>query len=211
MQGIYIEIYIMLKKNRDLNGSAPDENKLAILIIDMINDFNFEDGKVLLSHAEKIAKNILQLKKIARDKKIPIIYVNDNFGKWKSDFKILVDHCISENTPGKKIAQMLKPDQEDYFVLKPKHSGFFSTTLEILLEHLNTETLILTGITTDICVLFTANDAYMRDYKIVIPFDCVAAVTESQHTKALENIARATKAEILPFKNLNLEKYLKDN
>ena len=198
----------MLKKSKDLAGAAPDECKLAILIIDMINDFNFEDGENLRFNTEKIVPNIIELKRIAAQKNIPIIYVNDNFGKWKSNFKVLIEHCVNDNSAGKEIVSRIQPNEEDYFVLKPKHSGFFSTTLEILLEYLNTEALVLAGITTDICVLFTAHDAYMRDFKIIIPSDCVAAVTDEQNSTALEIIGRTAKAEIAELRELDLEKYL---
>ncbi|HEX8547835.1 MAG TPA: isochorismatase family cysteine hydrolase [Cytophagaceae bacterium] len=194
----------MLKKNNDLHGSAPDECSTAILIIDVINDFDFEDGQKLFDNAMPVAQNIKELKLEARKRKIPVIYVNDNFGKWKSNINILVDHCINDNTLGKSIAELLRPENEDYFVLKAKHSGFYSTTLSLLLEYLNTETLILTGITTDICIFFTANDAYMRDFKIIVPSDCTAAVYKEQHIQALDNMKRIVKAEIVEWKDIDL-------
>jgi nicotinamidase-related amidase len=196
----------MNKKNKDLHGSAPDNSKAALLIIDMINDFNFPDGETLFVKSLSIAENILALKQKVKEADIPVIYVNDNFGRWKSNFNILVDHCIHDNSIGKPIAKILRPDEEDYFVLKPKHSGFYSTTLDLLLEYLNVETLILTGITSDICIFFTANDAYMRDYKIIIPSDCTTAISEKHHLTALENMSRITRATILPFQELDLKK-----
>src|SRR6185503_11400451 len=108
--------------------------------------------------------------------RIPAIYVNDNFGKWQSDFKKTLEHVLTEGCRGRPVAEILQPDEEDYFVLKPKHSGFFSTTLEILLEYLEVKTLILTGIAGNNCVLFTANDAYMRDLHLVVPADCVVSI-----------------------------------
>lgn len=91
---------------------------------------------------------------------------------------------------------MLKPNSDNYFVLKPKHSAFYSTTLDLLLQNLNVKKLILTGISTDICILFTANDAYMREYKIFIPQDCVASVMPKDNKKSLEYIERVLKADI---------------
>jgi nicotinamidase-related amidase len=201
-------LIVMLKKNKDLHGAAPDECSVALLIIDMINDFNFEDGERLFKNALPVAKNILALKNKAKYEGIPVIYINDNFRKWKSDFKVLIEHCIREHTLGKEIVELIQPGEDDYFVLKPKHSAFFSTTLDLLLEYLNTETLIITGVTTDICVFFTANDAYMRDYHIIVPEDCVTAVELDFHTSALENIQRVLKAEVTPFKEINFRKYL---
>src|SRR5689334_24909071 len=135
-----------------------------------------------------MARRIAALKKRARALNIPVIYVNDNFGKWRSDFRKLVSHCLSDVVPGCKVVQFLAPDDDDYFVLKPKHSGFYSTTLDTLLRYLGAQTLIITGIATDICVLFTANDAYMRDFKLVIPSDCVAADEPEESAHALDHM-----------------------
>jgi nicotinamidase-related amidase len=96
---------------------------------------------------------------------MPIIYVNDNFGRWQSDFKKLVDHCLKSRRSRSMVAK-LKPKARDYFILKPKHSAFYSTALTVLLDYLGTRHLILTGIAGNLCVLYTANDAYMRDYHL---------------------------------------------
>ncbi len=109
------------------------------------------------------------------------VYVNDNFGKWKSDFRRTIEHCLGRNARGCEIVKILRPGDEDYFVLKPKHSGFFSTTLETLLRYLGAKTLILTGISGNFCVLFTANDAYMRDYRLLVPEDCCVSNTPAEN------------------------------
>src|SRR6185369_11148512 len=129
---------------------------------------------------------------------IPSIYVNDNFGKWRSDFKALIAHCLEDKTRGREIVELLKPQADDYFVLKPKHSGFFSTTLDLLLEHLGVRTLILTGWSADICILFTAGDAFMRDYQLVIPADCVASQDEEENQRILKFMERVLEADIRP-------------
>lgn len=181
--------------NADLHGNVPDKSNVALLLIDVINDFEFEGGEKLLKHALPMAQKLAALRKKAKEEGVPVIYVNDNFGKWQSNFTNLLEHAIHEKVRGSKIVEMLKPDDEDYFVLKPKHSGFYSTTLDILLEHLEADTLILTGITTDICILFTANDAYMRDFKLIIPSDCVAAVEKSENMHALKYLSKVLKAD----------------
>src|SRR6266404_4114615 len=146
-------------KNPDLHGNAPDKSPIALLLIDVINDFEFEGADALFKHALSAAKTIASLKKRTDKAGIPAIYVNDNFGKWRSDFRTLVSHCIDDDTRGRPIAELLKPGAEDYFVLKPKHSGFYSTTLDLLLHHLEARTLVMTGYAGDNCVLFTACDA----------------------------------------------------
>ena len=195
----------MSEKSEDLHGSAPDESPVAMLVIDVINDLEFEGGDQLLKHAVPMAENISALIKRARAAGIPIIYVNDNFGKWQSDFKKLLAHCLEDGVRGQVLAETLPPEGEDYFVLKPKHSGFFSTTLAVLLKYLRAKRLILTGLTGDICVLFTANDAYMRDYRLFIPSDCVASEDETKNSEMLEHMSRVLKADIRPSAELDLK------
>ena len=194
----------MRKPNSDLHGNVPDDSPVALLLIDVINDLEFEGGEKLLAHALPAAHRIATLKKTCAAAGIPAIYVNDNFGKWRSDFKNLISHCIDDNTRGREIVELLKPAPDDYFVLKPKHSGFYSTTLDLLLKHLGVESLILTGFTADICILFTANDAYMRDYRLLIPSDCVASQDEKENQRALKFMQRVLKADIRSSSGIDL-------
>jgi nicotinamidase-related amidase len=193
---------------QDLHGNAPDNAPVALLLIDVINDLAFADGKALLKQALPMAKKIAALKRRARQAGIPSIYVNDNFGRWRSDFRELLRHCLDEEVPGKPLAMLLQPEEEDYFVLKPKHSGFYSTTLELLLQALGVHTLILTGIAGNICVLFTANDAYVRSYTLVIPADCVASKTVRENKSALHLMQTVLKADIRPSTVLDLQHLL---
>ena len=195
----------MPRTSHDLHGSAPDKSGAALLLIDVINAFDFEEGEELLSLAFPVGKNIAQLKTRTKAAGIPSIYVNDNFGKWQSDFKKTVAHCSRDEAQGKSFVKMLLPDEDDYFVLKPKHSGFYSTTLHLLLTHLGTENLILTGIAGNNCVLFTANDAYMRDYKIFVPSDCVVSNTEQENLHALKQMESVLKADTTIAAELDLK------
>jgi nicotinamidase-related amidase len=152
-----------------------------------------------------MARNIAALKKRAALAGVPTIYVNDNFGRWRSDLNAQVEHCLQDGVRGQPVVELLRPDKDDYFVLKPKHSGFFSTTLDTLLEYLGAKTVVLTGLATNICVLFTANDAYMRDFRLIVPRDCVASNTHEENEYALNQIRTVLKAEIQPSKELDLE------
>ena len=195
----------MPRGGHDLHGSAPDKSETALLLIDVINDFDFPEGDQLLRLALPVGKNIADLKKRARAAGIPSIYVNDNFGRWQSDFKKTVAHC--QNGSGKSFVELLLPDEDDdYFVLKPKHSGFYSTTLDLLLMHLNAKNLILTGIAGNKCVLVTANDAYMRDYKVFVPADCVVSNTEEENAYALKQMETVLKANTTISKELDLNR-----
>jgi nicotinamidase-related amidase len=191
-------------QQHDLHGNAPDTAPVALLLIDIINDLAFPEGKALRKQALPMAKKIAALKRRAKEAGIPSIYVNDNFGRWQSDFQTLLRHCLDEDVCGQPIATLLQPEAEDYFVLKPKHSGFYATTLALLLQALGVHTLILTGMAGNICVLFTANDAYMRGYRLIVPADCVASQTVRENTSALHLMQTVLKADIRPSTALDL-------
>jgi nicotinamidase-related amidase len=193
-------------RSGDLHGSAPDKSGAVLLLIDVINDFDFPKAEQLLKLAMPVGKNIARLKQRAKAAGIPSIYVNDNFGRWQSDFKKIVAHCRLEDGRGKPFVDLLLPDDNDYFVLKPKHSGFYSTTLSLLLTHLTATNLILTGIAGNNCVLFTANDAYMRDFKLFIPADCVVSNTEEENQHALKQMETVLKADVSLSTDLDLRK-----
>jgi len=184
----------MPEKNIDLHGSAPDKHKVALLLIDVINDFDFPETHQLLKYARPMARNLLRLKRRAQKAGVPVVYVNDNFGRWKSDFRHTVEHCAGQGQ-GRELVKLLRPEENDYFVLKPKHSGFFSTTLETLLRYLKTQTLILTGIAGNFCVLFTANDAYIRDFNLFVPSDCTVSNTKKENDSALALMRKFLKAD----------------
>ncbi|MCM3714088.1 cysteine hydrolase family protein [Halalkalibacter oceani] len=183
----------------------PARSRYALLIIDMINDLEFEHGPCLFPYAFEAAKQIAILKKRLKAIGVPIIYVNDNYGRWQSDFPGIVDHCMQEGMTGKPIVELIKPDEDDYFVLKPKFSGFFATPLELLLTHLEVETLIITGVAGNMCVQFTANDAYMRDYKLIVPADCVASNTVDTNNEAIHLMRDVLKANVSPAKEIDFE------
>ena len=188
----------MPSRNRNLHGSAPDKSDIALVLIDVINDLEFPEGDQLLRFALPMAQAIAALAQRARQADVPVIYVNDNFGRWRSDFRAQVEHCLNDGVRGESIARLLKPEQDDYFVLKPKHSGFFSTTLDVLLRYLEARIVILAGMAANICVLFTANDAYMRDLHLMVPADCVASNTQRENDYALEQMRAVLKADIRP-------------
>ena len=191
-------------RNADLHGFVPDSCSVALLLIDVINDLEFEGGEKLLPHALPMARRLAALKKRAHEAEIPVVYVNDNMGRWQSDFHAVVDGCCDEDVRGHEIANLLKPDAQDYFVLKPKHSGFYSTTLDLLLQYLGARTVILCGLAGDICVLFTANDAYMRDFEIIVPCDGLASESEANNAHALEIMQRVLKAQTPTIEELDL-------
>jgi nicotinamidase-related amidase len=194
----------MPAKNDDLHGMVPDKADVALILLDVINDLEFEEGDLLLQHALPAARRIAALKARCKEAGIPVIYVNDNFGRWQSDFRRLINHCTAPGARGRPMVELLLPDADDYFVLKPKHSGFFSTSLDILLNYLKVKTLVITGVAGNICVLFTVNDAYMRDFNLVVPADCVASNSEEENGYALEQMRKVLKAHTCLSSDLDL-------
>jgi len=199
----------MSNHGRSLHGSAPDSSSIALLLIDVINGLEFPEAEDLLGTALPMAQRLATLKQRAKAVEIPAIYVNDNFGRWRSDFRSIVEHCLSKNLPGRPIVELLSPQEEDYFVLKPKHSGFFSTALDILLEHLGVRTVIVTGMAGNICVLFTANDAYMRDYQLLVPSDCTASNSVEENDHAIHEMQQVLKADVRTSDEIDLDQLVR--
>lgn len=179
--------------------------RTAVLVIDFLNHLRFEGGEKLLPHAMKAAWATRRLRTKASAVDIPVIYVNDNFGDWRADRNGIYEKC-SGNCLGTPIARLLKPRKTDYFVLKARHSAFYCSTLEPLLDALKIRQLILTGLTADMCVLFTANDAYVRKYRLMIPADCTAAIDDQDYRGALRHFAKVLGADTTPAQNLELRR-----
>jgi len=174
----------------------------ALLLVDVVNPFDFEGSDRLLSNALPIARNIGALKRRARRARLPIVYVNDNFGEWRRGLTELVARCTRPDAPGRAFVEQLLPRPDDYYVLKPRHSGFHSTSLEALLDRLGVRWVVLAGIATHICVQFTAIDAYMLGLGVIVPSDCVAAEEPRQTANALEHMAGVLKAAVAPSRSL---------
>jgi nicotinamidase-related amidase len=186
----------------NLHGRKQRRSRTVLLLIDVINDMDFPGGEKLARQALPMAKKLATFKARAKQAGVAVIYVNDNFGQWQSDFRKQVSHCTREGGRGAKVARLLRPEEDDYFVLKPKSSAFFDTTLETLLRQLGARTVILTGIAADVCILFTAHDAHLRDFEIVVPSDCVASNKKGETTAALKHLKKATGASVRESANI---------
>jgi nicotinamidase-related amidase len=192
--------------SKHVRGPASPGCSVALLLIDVINDLEFDGGEQLLRNAVPLIKRLITLKDRARRAGIPAIYVNDNFGHWQSDFQRLIHHCRHDDVRGEPLATALAPADDDYFVLKPKHSAFYATALDILLQHLGVRTLILTGVAGDNCVLFTAHDAYLRDYRLLVPRDCIASIDPAHNTAAIEYMKRVLKVDARTSSRIDLRR-----
>ena len=181
------------------------ESPLALLLIDVINDFDFPEGLSLVAHAQRAAPRIELLAQRARHAHVPVIYVNDNFGHWCSDFRATISRCSERTRPGAELVKQLSPQQDDFFVLKPMHSGFFHTPLELLLDELGCQVLVLCGFAANSCVVFTAHDAYMRGFSLVVPSDTTAANHTEQCSAALAHLETALHADTRDSEQLDFE------
>jgi nicotinamidase-related amidase len=186
------------------SAQAPHHSPAVLVLIDVVNHFEFPDGETLLRQAIPMAQKLVRLKKRARSVGMSTIYVNDNFGQWRSDVSKLLDYCVRPEAIGKSFVEAIQPDKDDYFVLKPMHSGFYQTPLEILLRYLDASILVLAGLTTNSCIVCTAHDARMREFELYVPSDCSAARTAKEHRQAIEHIRMMTDAKVLPSRSLRL-------
>jgi nicotinamidase-related amidase len=179
-------------------------NGTVLLVIDMFSTWDFRDAERVLAGAERIAPAIAALRRRCRRAGVPVIYANDNAGRWRSDFRDAVRAARESGGAGARIAELLAPQHDDYFVLKPKHSAFFGTPLDLLLRHLRASRLILTGVSSDQCVVFTAAGARMHDYEVLAPRDCIASQDEARGHAAVEQLSEVMGLDTRPTAELCL-------
>lgn len=188
-------------------SDAPDfglpKSETALLILDMFSDFKFPDGRAVLVAARRILPNIIRLRARARAAGAVVIYVNDNLGPWRSDFRGLLAECTAADAPGADIARALAPAENDAVILKPRHSGFYATPLGALLDQAQVQRVVLAGLSTHQCILFTANDAYVRHLGVTVPRDCVAAASRAEHRLALTYLSSVLGADVRESRRLS--------
>jgi nicotinamidase-related amidase len=190
---------------KQATGNVRHESRAALLLVDVINHFEFPDCKSILRRALALAPPLARLKKRAGAAGIARTYVNDNFGQWRSDARTLLQYCLRPEALGLHFVEQLRPDEEDYFVLKPMHSAFYQTPLDLPLQELGASSIILSGLATNSCILCTAHDANMRHLKVIVPRDCCTARTAREHSQALEHIGAMADAKVVLSSALRLE------
>jgi len=169
----------------------------ALLIIDMLKDFVEKDACLEVPASRSIIPNIQKRIKEARRKKMVIIYICDAHSPGDKEFSRWPSHALIR-TRGAKIIEELEPHlAEDIIVCKKRYSGFFDTSLDQFLKSFKIKRIYITGILTNVCVLFTAVEAFMRDYEIFIWADSVAALSKGDHETALDQMERVLKIEVI--------------
>lgn len=169
--------------------------KEALLVIDMLNDFVGKGAPLEVPLARKILPNIRKKIEWARKNKIPVIYICDSHRPEDKEFNWWPPHAI-EGTSGAEIVKEISPQKKDFIVKKRRYSAFLGTELELLLKELKVETIHLVGILTNICVLYTAAEATMRGYNVVVYRDCVTSISSEDHSFALNQMENVLKIKI---------------
>lgn len=192
----------------DLHGNAPDHGGAVLLLVDVINDLDFPQNEYLVCRSMPLAQRMRELKDRCTAVNIPTIYVNDNKGKWRSDVYAVITQAQRDAVPGRDFVRTLLPGPDDYVVLKPKHSVFLGTPLDLLLETIGAHTIILAGLTTNACVLVSAGELYVRGFRLFVPRDCVEALTPDAQTPALKLMEESYKAVTNESTTLDLRRLL---
>lgn len=185
-------------------------NGSALLLVDIINGFDFAGSEYLVRRARSVVPNLRRLIASARAAAVPVVYVNDNFGLWQSDFRAVAANCMRPGRPGREIARRLLPEPADYFVLKPRHSGFLATPLEPLLGHLGVNVVVVAGFATDLCVLFTALDAHARGFHVAVCRDATAAKDQEAHRTALRLLDRTLHAPLVTSRDIDWQAFARE-
>jgi nicotinamidase-related amidase len=196
-------------RNDDLHGNVPDTSRTVLILVDVINDLDFPGNEALLQDASDFGRRVAELKQRTMRAGLPTIYVNDNRGRWRSEFSAVLNHCLRPQSPGRELVQMLIPQPDDYIVLKPKHSAFYATPLDTLLSYMQAKTVMLAGLTTNACVLGTVMELYVRDFEIIVPSDCVCGLTQQDHERALAVMKSSFGARICPAGELREQDFRK--
>jgi len=186
----------------------PAPGGVGLLLVDVINPLDFEDAAELAPRALAAAPSIRALRDAADAARAPVIYVNDNYGHWTSERSRIVSAIGEASDAAGQLVDALAPRGHDYFVIKPHVSGFYATNLPALLPRLGVSRLVLCGFAADICVLFTAADAHMREYDLWVPRDAVAGGHDERVAWALEIMSNSLGAETAPTGELALRDWI---
>jgi nicotinamidase-related amidase len=179
-----------------LGAARLPPSQRVLLLVDFINPLNFPGGADLATAAVEAAQATASLKARLAGKGVATIYANDNYGVWQSDFHSMVSACLGMEGPPGEIARALYPQAQDLTILKPRHSAFFASPLELLLKEMQAQELIICGLATDMCVQLTAADAFLREYRTWVPCDCTAAESPDAKEAALAYMAEILRCDV---------------
>jgi nicotinamidase-related amidase len=172
-------------------------SKRVLILIDFINPLDFPGGEKLAAPALRAAQATLRLRDRLDQEDVAVVYANDNYGVWQSDFHSLVAQCVGREDASGEIARLLAPRATDLTLLKPRHSAFYCSPLELVLKEMGAEELILVGVATDMCVQMTAADAFLRGgFRLWVPRDCNAAETPAAKASSLKYMETILRCDV---------------
>ncbi|MET7568336.1 isochorismatase family cysteine hydrolase [Streptomyces sp. NPDC005492] len=166
----------------------------ALIVIDMINTYDHDDADLLLPSVKACLPGVTRLLERARRSGVPVIYVNDNFGQWRSHHGELLEAAL--RGPHADLVRAVAPDDSSLFVVKARHSAFYETPLSYLLGQEDVDQVVLCGQVTEQCVLYSALDAHIRHLKVTVPRDAVAHIHQDLAEAALRMMERNMAAHI---------------
>jgi ureidoacrylate peracid hydrolase len=178
------------RKHRD-EALVVDPRRIAVLVVDMLNEFCKEGGAMVLPGYEALIEPQTRLIAAARAAGAPVVFVVDTHRRnmrREREFAKRTPHCI-EGEWGCQVIDELAPREDDIFVVKRRYSGFFNTDLDLTLKDMAVDTVIVIGVVTNICVRSTVHDAFFHGYQVVVPEDCVAATGPREQESSLYDIA----------------------
>jgi nicotinamidase-related amidase len=167
----------------------------ALLVVDMLNRYDHEDAEPLRDSAREVVPVIADLVARAKDDNMLIVYVNDNHGDWNMGRGGLTRWALEGEDPS--LVEPIAPPKDLPFLVKARHSAFYATQLEYLLRQEGIDRVILTGQVTEQCILYTALDAYIRHFDVVVPHDAVAHIHADLAEAALRMMETNMRAEVL--------------
>jgi len=182
-----------------LRPARLSRSRRVLLLVDFINPLDFPGGEQLAGPAVAAARATAGLKQELAAEGVATIYANDNYGVWQSDFHSLVSACLGMAGPPAEIARLVYPQAGDLTILKPRHSAFYASPLELLLAEMQAHELVICGLATDMCVQLTAGDAFLREFTIWVPADCTAAESGAAKAASLDYMATVLKCDTRPW------------
>lgn len=188
---------------RDPRAALGRGERTALLVVDMISDYDHPDGDALRESARTVVPVISGLIERARDEGVLVIHVNDNHGMWSSCRQDLIDEARRNGDP--ELIDPMLPQGDAPFVFKARHSIFFGSSLQYLLESEDVGRLVLVGQVTEQCILYSALDAYIRHFQVVVPRDAVAHIDADLADAALALMERNMRAEVCDAGALDFE------
>ena len=176
--------------------------KSALIVVDMLNEYDHEDAAVLVDSVRAALPAMCGLVERARREQTPIVYVNDNYGDWSAGRPEIVQRAIAGRA--RDVVEPIVPADGTWFIAKARHSIFYETQLEYLLREQEVDRVVLVGQVTEQCILYSALDAYVRHFDVAVPSDAVAGIHPDLADAALRMMERNMRADVTRAEDVEL-------